>query len=1293
MTQPASPGLFAEPLGGETTPVDITGSPERDLFYVKSPVTGDTRGVTREEAVELISRSGWEPVVEPVAEKLLQKQLLRESSSPYAAALYGGMRGLSGGLIEYGLPQGNAPGALQLQAMREEHPNAAMAGEVVGTVAPFLAGPLKLISLPGMAEQGGALATRALAGGAPGVARSIASRAIGMGLEGGVQGTAYNAGESAIEDTPLTAQKLGAGFLYGATPGAILGAPIGAVEGVLGKYALKGGLVRERILKPGITDQDMMQIAQREFGVAAPGIMDELNANMSGESAELHKLAGDAGPVGQQLRRELVEAPELKQKAFERAAANLNEIRDLDEVAINGIAGRMKAEQVRKWIPSGEAAQVDADALLVDAIRADTPEDLGRVAAREEATVAPGARNNATAPAAYGEATRPEIAKDFGDFAAQHPQNDQLLQFLNEERRAASAYERERTAGLGGLGIEGTRAGRVRNIANTQIGAHRVLADAADAGLGEKGNFFRGQQMDRAAFDEMVKSGSIENKNVWSLARTDEHAAAFARKKLGADQVPVLFEVETPNALNADKIPGSNTFEEMLLPRGRKLRVVGVEERDGLNVVKLSDAPPEELAVRLKGNRAQAEAAVAEHNKNFVNEGYEVPEENSWHAEKRAELGQRAAAEQEAEAARVADLNAKASPRGKRIAKMSDALSRWAEFDAPEAGNVLRNELGAGAGRKQLRERLNYALANGGEEAIGAYRKAMSGASEAEQSALNKRLLDAGFSPAVAKPWKSSAMGLVDELGQEVDNLIGNAKGVIGKKAGNGREIRDLLLQARNKVQTGDKAQAFIELDYLKKRLGKYAAAGEYLGSDQNVAALARRQYEDLREMLENPSLWGQKAASAQKDINRIMTQRINRADVFFDKFFVDSGKAHPGNPWIRQKEATADSVGKQLGGIINPGDSREYQAFQQHISESRDVLENLKKHYALDDAERGMLGKWGKAVDDAEEAFRDAVHFSQREAQAAKLFKNQARVIPGWGKWVAGHFLGPAGFLGVAGAEQALNPGGRIYARAVLERTLRQSDSRIASAITKILTGKRLRLEGIGATQLTGKASVSVFGGKDKKKAYAETIKELAQHTDPQAATQQASQAMPFATQTLPNFAPAMGAMTAKASSYLLSHAPVQPRWTPQGIVVDQPSDMELHEFEARMRGALDPISVLDDAAEGDAVPDVQIEAAEFVAPELIDHARLLLLSGMGDSSVKLSYKQSMQLSLVMGVSLDPTMEPSYINAQQSMYAASAQSQPKASRNTGNADGVNRGYRSLHQSKDDQIEAGVPPT
>lgn len=1132
MTQPA-PELTSKPIGGETTTATVAGAPERDLFYVRSPVTGDTRGVTREQAAELVFRSGWEPVVEPAAERLLQRQLLREGASPWSAAAYGAARGLTGGLVEYGLPQGDDPGAMALQAIRDEHPVISTGAEIAGTAVPFLGAMrgLKLLSLPGLAESAGAGATRLLAGTSPGVARSIAARAVGMGLEGGAQGVAYNAGESAIEDTPLTAQKLASGFLMGAGPGAILGAPIGAAEGLLSRYGLKGGLLREHLVRPGVDDLDLMQIAQREHGVAVPGLSDELAANMSGVSPELVKMSGDNGPIGQQIREELQRAPELRVAAEGKAAEALNQIRDIDELAISGVAGRMKEEQVRKWIPSGgaEAATPDAEAAVMDALRADSAEE---VASRGAKTIAPGAARE-----------EDELGLAAARDAEPSPQTPELANFSK---------------------------------------------------------FYMTPELQGMRDDWARATGRMERQNI-------EEAAL---EKYGDDAA----------------------------------RYVRGDERSQLNLPKRDPIPS-------RGQVATIEFAPG----------------------------------REGELARAA-----------RAGKMADIISSWAS-DSPEVAASLRNGLAAGSSQSSLRKAIRRALGNADENFLEVFRAAHTSASDSSKAALGKRLLDAGHSPvARGQSWKAHAIDVVDELALEADALATQAKGVVGKKASHANEILDLMTSARAKIVAGDKAQAFVELDYLKKRLGKYAAPGEYLGTDQNVAAMARRQYEDLRTTLENSSLWGEKAATAQRDINRIFAARINRADAFWDRFFVDSGKAHPDNPWIRQREATGESVRKGLDGIIDPKASREYQAFQQHINESRDVLANLKKHYALSGDDAGKIAQWTKAVDDAERTFKEATYYARREAQAKALFGNNAKLVPGWGKWVAMHFLGPAGFLAAAAAERATNPGARIYARAVLERTLRQSESRVASAVTKLLTGKGIRLQGFGVTQLAAKASVSLFRDKPEKRkeGYRATLRELAQLSTPEMARQHVQKSMPFAVATLPMFGDTLAAQTTATAQYILSRAPQQPRWTPQGTIVDQPSDTELYEFESLMRAAMDPVSVFEDAANGEPVTQAAVTAAEDLAPELMDHVRLLVMDELTNGGHKISYHRSIALSRVIGVDLDPTLEPGYINTQQMIYAARAQSgpNPSANRSTGEEDGVNEGYRDLRMPQSDKIESGVPP-
>lgn len=1215
MTQPV-PELRSQPIGGETTTATVAGAPERDLFYVRSPVTGDVRGVTAEQAQQLVFRSGWEPVVEPAAERLLQRQLLREGASPWSAAGYGAIRGLTGGLSEFAMPQGEEPGAMALQAIREEHPYISAGAEIGGTFAPFLA-PLrgvKLLTLPGLAEAGGAAVTRGLAGQSPGVARAIAARVGGMAFEGGAQGTAYNAGESAIEDTPLTAQKLSSGFLMGALPGAILGAPIGAAEGLVARYALKGGLLRENLARPGVDDLDLMQIAQREHGVAAPGLGEELAANMNGVSPELVKLAGDNGPIGQQVKRELVEAPQLREAAEKRAAEALNGIRDLDEVAINGVAGRMKAEQVRKWIPAGEeqVGLPDAQQAVMDALRADSPEEVVRKSAQ---TVAP-------------PASAPNIEPI--------------------EKRIVDAASGLKPWAEGSPKIYISDLAEKLGVSVSELAPYLIRLDQETPG-GILARIDLVQAADRAKLD----ASSVRHLNAEYQA-IDKNALS-------------KIKIQEPPAPGKALTPAPVMTPELRAARANYARATGRMERQQIEDAALEQYG-EDAARYVRGEKALP---------------LNIPP--------RAPIPSRGAvATVEFAPGREGEL-----ARAFRAGKMADVLIRWAD-EAPEVAASLRNNLAAGPSQSSLRKAIRRALGNGDESFMQVFQTAYEGASPEARAALGKRLLNAGHQPgmAPAQGWKAHALDLVDELANEADSLALQAKGVVGKKASGAGEIRALLTDARAKIITGDKAAAFIELDYLKKRLGKYAAPGEYLGADQNVAAMARRQYEDLRSTLENPMLWGEKAALAQKDINRIFTARINRANVFFDKFYVDSGKAHPDNPWIRQREATAESVRKGLDGIIDPAQSREYQAFKQHIAESRDVLANLKKHYALSGGDAGKLGQWSRAIDDAEKAFTEASHYARREAQASKLFSNQAKLIPGWGKWVAMHFLGPAGFLAVAAAERATNPGARIYARAVLERTLRQSESRVARAVTKILTGKTVRLEGVGATQLAAKGAVSLLRDRPEKRkdSYASTLRELAQLTDPQVATQQAAKAMPFAAMVLPAFPQHIGNQLSTATQYLLNASPQKPRWTPDGIVVPQPSDTELHEFEARMRGALDPLTVFEDAGDGESVPMAQVEAAERVAPELMDHVRLLVLDELSNGGHKLSYHKTIVLSRVLGVDLDRTLEPEYINAQQMVYAGRAKAMPNPSddRSTGEESGVNKEYR---MTKDQKIESGVPAT
>jgi hypothetical protein len=1250
---PGSQGLTSEPIGGPQTIVPLAGDPNKDTFFVRSPLTGDIRAVPQSEAADLVLRAGWEPVVQPAAERLLSNQLLRERASPFTALGAGAFSGLTGGLGEFVLPHGGTPGARAISAAREEYPWTELLGAAGGTIAPF-AGPLKglkLLSVPGAAQALGAGVERAAGEG-------IAAKALGFGLEGGVQGATYEAGQTAIDDTPLTAQKIAAGFLMGATPGVILGLGAGGTESLFNKYVLRGKLARDNILRPGLDDLDLMQIAQREHGVAVPGISEEILAGIANSpevTPEIAKMAKDSGPVGQQIRNEMLNAVQLREGANIRAAQALNQIRDLDEVAINGVAGRMKREQIQKWIPAGE--EHDPGIAIMEAWRDDTPEEVG-VRQRQM---------DVTNPAAGGNRPKvetPEVNENtvnsdqFVGFANEHPQNKEMLQFLNEERRAVSKYEREGTAGIGLLGIDGTRAGDIRRIANTEHGAQKFLNDAVESNVASKGVFYRGERINRDFFENEIqpllghKNKHLENPNIWSTAENPEGAISFAKKKLKPDQVPVLYEIHTGAGVPADKIPGSNSFEEYLMPRGRKLWVMDIGEEDGIYKIRLLDSETPPANITPRSNKIELQPG------------------------------------------RIVEPELPPTARSERIAKLGRAIEVWAH-DNNAVDSELRSALGAGFGRKALKDAIRRGLINREDAVMEAVQSAYSKANQASREQLDNMIGKHVASPETS-PWRKQALQLIDGLGQEADNLASRAKGVIGKKPGGAAQIRDLVANARNNILNGDKANAFAELDYLKKRIGKFALPGEYLSTDENVAAMARRQYEELRQNLETAHLWGDKAANAQRDINRIFNNRINRSDVFFNSFYVDSGRAHPNNPWVRLREATPESVGNKLDGIIDPRNSRDFQAFKQHIQESRDVLANLKSHYALSEQEAGKLSQWGKAIDEADKAFDLASYYSRREAQAKALMANHGGPIPSWAKWVAMHFLGPAGFVGTAALERAMNPGRGLYMRAVLERTMRNSEGRIANAVECLLTGRSTKTTGIGLTQSAARGTVSLFGSDPDKRhaSYVETIKHLSEIADPRTATDTIRKTVPFAIATLPGVEQNLTTTLSSAAKFILNNAPSQPRWTPEGIKVDKVNNQQLNRFENIVQGTLDPISLFEKASRGEPIHPQALEGAEISAPELVDNIRMLTISEITNGKHKIPKQNNLNLSILLGIDLDQSLESGYINAQQMAYAGRAASAPTASddRRTGNDDGVNKQYRNLTMTKDQEIQLGEPP-
>lgn len=176
-----------------------------------------------------------------------------------------------------------------------------------------------------------------------------------------------------------------------------------------------------------------------------------------------------------------------------------------------------------------------------------------------------------------------------GEKLASDPRLGSVQRFLNEERAAASEYQRHGYDAL----VDKYGPARAAEI--------RALTDDTQAALSQKGEprqVYRGQLMSQDELDELQPGAHLSNPNIWSAGTTRERAGSFSKIKEGDKRSPVLYEINARTGATADDIPGSNTYEEALLPAGGKFDVKGrrvetLPNGQRVNVVQLDEVAEE----------------------------------------------------------------------------------------------------------------------------------------------------------------------------------------------------------------------------------------------------------------------------------------------------------------------------------------------------------------------------------------------------------------------------------------------------------------------------------------------------------------------------------------------------------------------------------------------------------------------------------------------------------------------------------------------------------------------------
>ncbi len=294
-------------------------------------------------------------------------------------------------------PEGILRGAREaredIATRRELSPNAAMAGEAVGAVAPMLVPGAGMAPAAILARAGEAAGARVTAGLAARGAGRVLARGAGLAVEGAaegaVQGAAQALTEAHLEDRALTAETLlagmGSGVLWGGALGGGLGGAVGAGEAVA---SAAGRAARSASARVGARAQRLLGTGGRvgaETADAVEGVYRRMagpDAEPLGEGvAELYARGASVvsgadetairemtnlSPAGQRVRELVTNADQVMEQSARAGREVLDASESFARVVQDESIGSFKRENIARMLGgrAGHDALQQADEML-----------------------------------------------------------------------------------------------------------------------------------------------------------------------------------------------------------------------------------------------------------------------------------------------------------------------------------------------------------------------------------------------------------------------------------------------------------------------------------------------------------------------------------------------------------------------------------------------------------------------------------------------------------------------------------------------------------------------------------------------------------------------------------------------------------------------------------------------------------------------------------------------------------------------------------------------------------------
>lgn len=448
----------------------------------------------------------------------------------------------------------------------------------------------------------------------------------------------------------------------------------------------------------------------------------------------------------------------------------------------------------------------------------------------------------------------------------------------------------------------------------------------------------------------------------------------------------------------------------------------------------------------------------------------------------------------------------------------------------------------------------------------------------------------------------------------------------------------------RKALADGNAGDAFMELDNLKRTLGKAART-------QNTVAqpYLRAQYESLRSFLEDTSVWGE-LGDIQKAVNASWGERISRQmDQRVQGFFVRSGeKAF--DPF----ESLRLSNDRAIGSLLNQLGDAESEG-------TEEAFRLMLRSMAKDATNRAQAWGTGELRDKAVNIVRsvteierimDSTALLRRDALAATRAASGSKVLDA-ASAIAGTFAPGVGFaVKVAG-------GFKQAAAQALAEAATGTEQRITKAAANLVRGAQR------GVQTAGRVAPLTTGALSEKK-YQAAVQEATELSDP---TSDASAALEARhtelAQVSPALADAYAQTTLARSQFIASKLPVQ-RSTAvfaPAPALDPGSERRLRRYVA---AAYAPAAAIDRVAAGIGSPE-DVETVRTLYPRMYGQFVEETKTRLQQSRKAPDPATRRRIHMATGIETDPTVNPKSVGLYQQIAQGGGgpprQTQPRSFR------------------------------